>query len=286
MSGADFTAGQGIGAANLNARTIQTRTGTQIAAMGAPAAMTRILCVSSGSGFVAGVVYTRNDTNTAWIASSGLLNEVFRLQGKDLYYVNEVHPRIELWSKSQVGGTLANDDSNGGWSYVTSTALDNRVTMSKKSGARFDFGRSATMNFKINISTSVRILFRAGVGMDAANVFTNTRRMFGIEIDNNTDVAKNIFVRSSNGTTGSAEDTGVSTFTGADKLVRLEFLSGTSIKLYIGGTLVYTKTTNIPSSNDTSSNEAVIFVFQTRNTTSKTMIMMYCTIMGKEGQVW
>lgn len=287
MSGADFVAGAGIGAANLNARTIQTRTGAQIAAMGAPAQMSRILCISSGNGFINGVVYTRNDTNTAWVASSGQLNEIFRTQGKDCFFVNEIHPRLELWSKSQVGGTLANDDSNGGWSYATSTTLDNRCTMSKKSGARFEFTRSATMLMKVNLSSSVRVLFRGGMGMDAGNVFTNTRRMFGIEIDNNTDTAKNLYARTANGTTGSAEDTGVSTFTGANKLVRLEFLAGTSLKVYIDGTLVYTKTTNIPTGGDTgSNNETVIFVLQTRNTVSKTLIMMYTTIMGKEGQGW
>lgn len=285
MSGADFVAGQGIGADNLNARTIQTRTGAQIAAIGSPDQMVRILCTTSGSGFIAGVVYVRNSTNTAWIASSGALNEIFRTQGKDLFFVNEIHPRIELWSKSQVGGTLANDDSNGGWSYATSVTLDNRITMSKRSGARFDFGRSSTMLIKINISTALRILFRAGVGMDPANTFTGTRRMFGIEIDNNADTGKNLFVRTANGTTGSAEDSGFN-FSGADRLVRIEFLSGTSVKLYIAGSLVYTKTTNIPTGGDTGTNENVIFVFQTRNTTTKTMIMMYCTIMGKEGQTW
>jgi hypothetical protein len=200
-------------------------------------------------------------------------------------WINEPFPRQELWTQSTTGATVSNNDTDGGYQIVTNTTLNNRSTCSKKASARFSFAVAFTILGKIDISASTRLLFRYGVGMRVANDFTDTGKHVGLEIDNNTDVSMNMFASSSDGSTVSSTDTGqVGT---SVHTWRIDFLPGVSMKVYRDGTLVLTKTTNIPSTGDTGSgDEAFTVVGQTRNTSSKTVKIEYVQVAGQESQVF
>lgn len=282
MSYGDFTAGAAFGALAMSTKSHFIGTGADIAAIVSPPTGKTAICTSAGSGFNSGVTYQWDGTQ--WIAIAGSLSEMFRTNIRQLLLINEPFPRKELWSESTTGATVSNNDTDGGFQIVTNTTAQNRSTMSKKASARYSFAEYFTFLAKIDLSVSVRLLFRCGVGMPPANDFVSTRRCVGLEIDNDTDVNKNMFLRSSDGTTNTSQDTGqVGT---AVHNWRVEFRPGVDIKVYRDGTLLITKTTNVPSSSDTGSgNETFTVVGQMRTTAvSKTIKFLYLTCAGAEAQ--
>jgi hypothetical protein len=178
---------------------------------------------------------------------------------------------------------VSNNDTVGGFQIVTNSTTDNRSTISKRSSARISFAVAFTILGKLDISASLRLLFRYGVNMPEANNFSATRRRIGLELDNNTDSAKNMFGVSSDGTTVSSSDTG-QTGTG-EHTWRVEFLPGVNMKVYRDGTLILTKTTNIPSSGESETGgDSFSCIGQTRNTSSKTINFMYIQCAAEESQ--
>lgn len=282
MSYPDFATNAGFGVDAMNMKTNYIGRGDQIAALIPPAAGKIAICNVTGSGFVKGVVYEWN--GSSWDAIAGDIAEMIRGSIRKILYINEPYPRIELWSQSTVGATLSNNDTDGGVQVVLNTTLNNRCSLSKKASARFTFSKAITFLGKIDISSSLRLLFRYGVGTPPANVFGNVRRQFQLEIDNNTDVLKNMFVTSSDGTTVSSVDTGqVGT---ATHQWRVEYRPSVDIKTYRDGTLVNTKTTNLPNSSDTGSDEEFTMCAQVYNTISKTIKFMYVQCAGEEAQLF
>jgi hypothetical protein len=283
MSYPDFTSNAGYGLDAMNNKTIFIGSGADIAAIVSPPTGKVAVCNATGSGFVIGVVYQYN--GSAWVAMAGDIGEMMRSNIRKTLWINEPFPRHELWTKVTTGATVSNNDTDGGFQIATGTTLDNRSTVSKMSSARFTFGVAFTILGKIDISASTRLLFRYGVGMRPANDFSSTERHIGIEIDNNTDSSVNMFASSSDNTTVSSSDTGqVGT---SVHTWRIDFLPGVSMKVYRDGSLVLTKTTNIPSSGDTGSgDETFTVVGQTRNTSSKTVKIEYVQVAGEEAQTF
>lgn len=283
MSYPDFTSNSGYGLAAMNMKTNFIGTGGEIAAYPSPPTGKIAICISTGSGFVKGAIYQYD--GASWIAIAGDIGEIMRTNIRKTLWINEPFPRHELWTKSTVGATVSNNDTDGGLQIVTGSTLDNRSTLSKKASARMAFSKAIEILGKIDISASTRLLFRYGVGFPPANDFASTRRRVGLEIDNNTDSSVNMFVSTSDGTTVSNQDTGqVGT---SVHTWRIEFTPGINVKVYRDGTLVATKTTNIPSSSATGSgDETFVFIGQTRNTSSKTLKLEYCQCAGEESQTF
>jgi hypothetical protein len=284
MSYGDFTAGAGFGALAMSTKSHFIGSGADIAGIVSPPTGKTAICNSTGSGFNSGVTYQWDGTQ--WIAIAGSFAEMFRTNIRQLLLINEPFPRKELWTESTTGATVSNNDTEGGYQIVTNTTAQNRSTMSKKASARISFADYFTFLGKIDLSASVRLLFRFGVGMPPANDFASTRRCVGLEIDNDTDVNKNMFIRSSDGTTNSSQDLGqVGT---AVHQWRVEFRPGTDIKVYRDGTLLVTRTANVPSGGDTGSgNETFTVVGQMRTTAvSKTIKIEYVVFAGSEAQVF
>jgi hypothetical protein len=284
MSFGDFAANAGFGAFAMSTKSHFIGTGTEIAAIVSPPTGKTAICNSSSAGFILGVTYQWDGTQ--WVAVAGSFAEMFRTSIRQLLLINEPFPRKELWSESSTGAVVSNNDTDGGFQIVTGTTAQNRSTMSKKASARYSFASPFTFLGKIDLSTSLRTLFRYGVGAPPANDFASTRRTVCLEIDNDTDVLKNMFIRSSDGTTNTSEDTGqVAT---AVHTWRVEFRPGIDIKVYRDGTLIKTKTTNIPNSGDTGSgNEAFTVVGQMRTiATSKTYKIEYVVCSGAEAQTF
>jgi hypothetical protein len=283
MSYPDFSSNSGYGLDAINVKTNFIGSGSEIAALVSPPTGKIAICNLTESGFVKGVVYEYN--GSSWIAVAGDIGEMMRSNIRKTLWINEPFPRKELWTESTTGATVSNNDTDGGFQIATGTTLNNRSTMSKIASARFSFAVAFTILGKIDISASTRLLFRYGVGMRPANDFSSTRKHIGLEIDNNTDSNANVFASSSDGTTVTSTDTGqVGT---SVHTWRVEFTPGVNMKVYRDGSLVLTKTTNIPSSGETSSgNETFECVAQTRNTTSKTVKFEYVQVAGEESQVF
>src|SRR4249919_122219 len=182
MSYGDFTAAAGFGALAMSTKSHFIGSGADIAGIVSPPTGKTAICNSTGSGFNSGVTYQWDGIQ--WTAIAGSFAEMFRTNIRQLLLINEPFPRKELWTESTTGATVSNNDTEGGYQIVTNTTAQNRSTMSKKASARISFGEYFTFLGKIDLSASVRLLFRFGVGMPPANDFASTRRCVGLEIDN------------------------------------------------------------------------------------------------------
>ncbi len=283
MSYPDFTSNSGYGLAAMNNKTFFIGSGGEIAALVSPPTGKIAICNLTGSGFVKGVVYQWN--GSSWDAIAGDIAEMLRSNIRKTLWINEPFPRHELWTKVTVGATVSNNDTDGGFQIVTNSTTDNRSTVSKRSSARISFAVAFTILGKIDISASTRLLFRYGANMPPANEFSSTRRRIGLQIDNNTDSSVNMFASSSDGTTVSNSDTG-QVGTGEHRW-RIEFLPGVSMKVYRDGTLVATKTTNIPSSGESDTGDNTFScIGQTRNISSKTIKFEYIQCASEESQTF
>ena len=169
MSYGDFTAAAGFGALAMSTKSHFIGSGADIAGIVSPPTGKTAICNSTGSGFNSGVTYQWDGIQ--WTAIAGSFAEMFRTNIRQLLLINEPFPRKELWTESTTGATVSNNDTEGGYQIVTNTTAQNRSTMSKKASARISFADYFTFLGKIDLSASVRLLFRFGVGMPPANDF-------------------------------------------------------------------------------------------------------------------
>lgn len=101
---------------------------------------------------------------------------------------------------------------------------------------------------KHQIQTATSLAIKTGIGMETLAAADNNNRKIGAEIC--TTVNNNWFAASANGTTRSSSDTGQAMSTSKRAIIGVFNPDVPDLDIYIEDTVLYTKTSNLPTNND------------------------------------
>src|SRR5262245_11958364 len=252
----------------LNRAACHKMPGTSIAALLATdvEAGWLIYCESTGGGFTENNLYQRNEDNTAWdtvglkghthtdAASGGTLSEV-GIDNIPLYLCDDKRfsRAADFWQTLTSGGTITDDATNGRVLIQSNTTSGGSATISDGGARKLNFAKPSAFEVTCQISSSTNFVVKLGVRAEDINGGNLTPAKYGIEGCSTTGSVWLLF--SSDGTTRSTLTTSANVATGAANVYRVECDPGTEVRFYVDGTLVATKTTNVPATGTTSNND-------------------------------
>jgi hypothetical protein len=129
------------------------------------------------------------------------------------------------------------------------------------------------MKFKMELNDAKNITARIGMGMNNTGVVpNNSAKQFGLEIENATTTHTFWSLVSGDGTTFSSQLTSNMPISQNNTFrYIIEFIPGQSIKLYVNGTLIATKTTHVPSSGIPTSDSTFMASIRTKSDDNNTI---------------
>lgn len=235
----------------VNFKTYTHLTGAQIAALTNVPLGKIYFCTTTGSGFTAGNNYMRNENDTAWIVVYGPYDEVISSALRNSIIFNEPYPRKVLFRQfTSTGGTITDDNTSGGIMLETNGTDTGRCSiMLEGNCCPIDFAKPAILKFKMELPDAERLLARIGCGFLGMNTVTmDATKHFGMEIDNPASNDTFWSLSTGDGTTRSTLLT--SNYpVGATNTFRyiVEYIGGSVLNLYVNGSLISSKTNNLPN---------------------------------------
>jgi hypothetical protein len=252
--------------AKVNLKTYTWKTGAELAALTGIQLGKIYRCRTTGNGFVVGNYYMRNFDDTGWIvvfALGGLSEIMASAIRQGVYFAQHFPKKFMFKQETSTGGTLTDDDTDGGIEISTNATTGGRAQLSQEeTGCPISFGFPAVMKFKMELNDAKNITARIGMGMNDYNTVPNTGvRQFGLEIENATTTHTFWSLVSGDGTTFSSQLTSNMPISQNNTFrYILEFIPGIAVKMYVNGTLIATKTTHIPSSGNATTRTFVAFI--------------------------
>ena len=256
----NWTDGDFASSRRMNMGSTQKMTGTEIAAVVSADVEPGVLiyCTETGSGFTANNLYQRNEDNTAYdIVGLKGHTHVDAETGGDIVEIEEANIARSLvfdkrWSRASdywplivSSGTVTEDSTFGFVKLSSGTTSGGSATISGGGARTMWFQQPSTFECVMRVSSSTNFQVKVGVRAEDINGGNLTPRKYGIEGCSTSGT--NWLIFSSDGTTRSTLSTSAPVATGQADIYRLEHTPGTSIDFYKNGTLVASKTTNVPS---------------------------------------
>ena len=251
----------------MNMGSTQKMTGPEIAAVVSADVEPGVLiyCTETGSGYTANNLYQRNDDNTGYdivglkghthtdAESGGLQSDINIANLDGTLTLNKRFARAAAWWQTIVSsGTITDTAASGYINLQSGTTSGGSATISDGGAGRLNFEGESGFEATLAVSSSTNFQVKIGVRAEDINGGNLTPAKYGIEGCSTSGA--NWLIFSSDGTTRSTLATS-SPVVQAVNSYQLICTPGTSVDLYIGGTLIASKTTNVPSTGSTGFND-------------------------------
>jgi hypothetical protein len=225
-----------------------------------------VFCIETGSGFTEGNLYERNVDNDGWDIvglkghthtgpdSGGTLADVsIDNIPITLDYNKRWAKASDFWQTVVSSGTIADDATNGRINISSGATSGGSATISDGGSRKLNFAQPSAFEVTCQVSSNTNFQVKLGVRAEDINAGNLTPAKYGIEGCSTSGTVWLLF--SSDGTTRSTLATSANVVTGAADIYRIECDPGTEIRLFVNGTLVATKTTNVPGTGTTGFND-------------------------------
>jgi hypothetical protein len=297
-------------AARVNRVSVITDTGANLAALDKTKHKI-VTCSSTGSGFTLNHAYLFTEDGTTAIdlgliaahdhtgsTDGGLFVEI--IQGNsdyidllltkttDLYEASWASP--VYWIKT-VTGTGSVENATDGSSGERSIRLRPNGTSGSGSTVNYPhlkmaFGGNALFTSKLQIETATSVALHAGIQCDDVTAADSNTRKLQAEVCTVTN--NNWWLRTANGSANSSSDTGVAiTSNRVGITIEHNPLDGTAnTTIFIDGTQALQKTTNIPTSSNTASDNLVKFSVKNNTAADRPLKFYGCRLFYKVEDSW
>jgi hypothetical protein len=264
----NYTDGDFLSSTVLNNSTVHKMTGTEIAALTSAETIPGYLvyCTTTGDGKTINNLYQKNDDNTAWDVvglkghthvdgeSGGALSDTLLANIPLTLEYNKRWARAsDYWITNVSTGTTTDNSTKGCVALATGTTSGGATTISDGGARKLNFAEPSAFETTLEMSSATNFQVKLGVRAEDINGGNLTPVKYGIEGCSQSGTVWLVF--SSDGTSRSTLSTSANIVTGAPAIYRLECDPGTAIRFYVNGTLVATKTTNVPSTGTTGNND-------------------------------
>jgi hypothetical protein len=225
-----------------------------------------VFCTETGSGFTEGNLYERNVDNDGWdivglkghthtdAQSGGTLADVsIDNIPLTLEYNKRWAKASDFWTTIVSSGTVTDDATNGRINISSGATSGGSATISDGGARKLNFAEPSAFEVTCQVSSATNFQVKLGVRAEDINAGNLTPAKYGIEGCSTSGTVWLLF--SSDGTTRSTLATSANVVTGTQDVYRVECDPGTEIRLFINGTLVATKTTNVPATGTTGFND-------------------------------
>lgn len=301
-AGGYYTAGSDTNsAARANQKSVTIDTGTNLAALSPTYANQLIVSTDSTGGFSAGVMYQRNNANTAWVsfvpmaahdhsastASAGgtLFNVYADNMGQSILESELISPKATEFFTSATGGTITDDIAANQWRVKCDTGVvANNFAQADFGGIRADFGNPIKFQAKVEQQTvTTSLQARIGTNIEKSNAAVDTTtKSIGFEFCDSTGTTYQL--ESCNATARSVLNT-TQAFNGVHSL-KLLYTPSVNIVGQVDATTASTKTDNLPNSGPTQADRLLRFGIMTTNTTVKDLYVYGATIAYWPNDNW
>ena len=276
----NYSDGDFLSSTVLNNTTIHKMTGAEIFALTSadtiPGYM--VYCTESGNGFTIDNLYKMNQDNNAWevvglenhthsSTSGGTLFDVNRVNMGTDYFYNDLAPtagRFFTAIGTGSGGSVTSTDETVGVGISTGATSGGHATATLV-GVRLSFAEASAFQVKLRATSSTNFTqTRIGIGAEHANESNTTIRKYGFEGCSASGV--NWLIFSSDNTTRSTLATSTPV-TSANFVSYVADNTLAAIEFRVAGSLVASKTSNLPVTSETLPQ---VFRAGVRNTAAET----------------
>ena len=279
----NFSDGDFMSSTVLNNATVHKMTGTEIVALQSAELIPGYLiyCTATSAPYTIDNLYIRNEDNTAFdivglkghthidATSGGILADVnIPNIPLTLSYDKRSARVADFYTTLVSGGTVTDDSTNARIRLQSNTTSGGSAAIFDGNARKLNFAKPSAFECTLQFSSSTNFQVKLGIFADAIGS-SLTPAKYGIEGCSSSGTTWLVF--SADGTTRSTLTTAASVVTGAADVYRIEHIPGTNVKLYINGTLIATKTTNIPSTGTTTN--ALLYRAEVKNTTTENKIL-------------
>jgi hypothetical protein len=225
-----------------------------------------IYAETTGGGFTENNLYQRNEDNTAWdivglkshshidAESGGTMADVDIANVPVTLEYNKRFARANsYWSTIVSTGTITDDATNGCVQLQSGTTSGGSATISDGGARKLNFAQPSALEVTLEVTSATNFQVKLGVRAEDINGGNLSPVKYGIEGCSSSGT--NWLLFSSDGTARSTVATSAPVATGAADVYRLECEPGSSLTFYKNGTLVATKTLNVPATGTTGLND-------------------------------
>lgn len=262
-SGGLWTANDNFSPARMNRKTVFQGTASEINALSPTYPGMVIFCTQAvaGSPFIAGGIYVRNPANTAWFAatitthdhstttagSGGSFLDILDANADNMQWLNYTSINSNSGIQNTTNsGSILNDSVNACVRLSTGTTSSSLSDFYFNSGwpVLWPSDLPAKLLARIRLDANTQLTFRMGMFAEAANASSSTSKKFGVECCDSAGTERTFDVFSADGTTRSATATSIAATSASPRSVAV--VKDNTIRCYVDGTLVLTKSTNVP----------------------------------------
>ena len=148
---------------------------------------------------------------------------------------------------------MTDDATNGRINISSGATSGGSATISDGGARKLNFTQPSAFEVTLQVSIATNFQVKLGVGAEDINAGNLTPAKYGIEGCSTSGTVWLLF--SSSGTVRSTITTSANVATGAPAVYRVECDPGTEIRFFVNGTLVATKTNDVPATGTTGFND-------------------------------
>jgi hypothetical protein len=298
-----YSEGENVSEARLNAKSIFSGSGAEIAGLPPTKQIPIVICRESGDGFLQDEAYFQSSDGLSYLnfrrmhlhnedtdVAGGSLNSILQANPKqiivNLPYISTNHVRNYKHADGALTDVSAPSDSN--YISVASGNASGEYNNIFIGGLQMGFAKSVLMIIKMQLSHNSNIVFRTGVGMEWVNSSTDNTMKIGLEGCNGTGEEIQVVTASGLGRTATPTD---SNMVGDPAQLRGYKLLWDPITAAVhyedsdGNTKPVTDT--LPSSGSIAASKLWRFGVDTTNTTVKTGHVSGLLVLGEtQDPVW
>jgi len=283
MVGDAFTAGENmVGTGKVQKMNQKTRfrgTGAEVSAMSGndgPFAGQEAFISSTGSGFTVDKIYRRNNANSAWQeimdVSNGRAPDATLLEGISAQFVAVGRTKYPGLRFDMIHDVVADDvvatpyklwhariTSTGAVTMVNGLGSIMRLQTGGTNGSECAVGFNAVDTFRPDMNPKMEVIIDLNLQTDdfelrfgftdgtINNWIGDSLNFACMEVDTVLGVDNSINIETRDGSTRSRTDTGQNFDDATIRKFRLDLNDTTNVELFLNGTSIGTKTTNLPS---------------------------------------
>jgi hypothetical protein len=290
--------------AKMNGMTVTYGTGAYLAALD-KTKHKLVVCTSTGSGLTVDHVYLANSTGTTWLDIGGILPHThsaedtggsfkFILLGNpeiiDLDLIKTTDMVTSAWDTVFTGTGSAESATDG--SSIRYIKLRPNATSGSGATIRYpgplnlDFALSSMFICSTQIDTASSLALHAGVNADDVTAADTNTRKYNAEVCTATNL--NWFLRSADNAANSTSDTGTAITTNrvGIKILHLMNLGTPEVNMEIDGGTTFQKTSNVPISGSTTTNNLVKFSIKNSTGADRPYRVYGCRIAYTTSSAW
>jgi hypothetical protein len=157
-----------------------------------------------------------------------------------------------FWQTTTSGGTIADDPTNGRIVIQTNTTSNATAQIYDGGSRKLNFAVESGFESTLQVSSNTNFQLKAGIAAEDVGASNTTTAKYGIEGCSSSGTVFLVF--SADGSVRSTVSTAAPIVTGQADVYLAEHISGTSVTVEKNGTVIATKTNNIPVSGLTGNN--------------------------------